>query len=440
MLLRRRRRRPVEVVDAARWRGLCGDALLGGAPGVERLLAELRAAAQRNAAYDREAALDALLDAPPELWLQLDRFARRTEQQRLELHGGDLLGLLLASLDRDGRLRQAAVERLAGTGGPLAVSALALRTADWVTPVRERAVAALTRRTAPDEAAAAVRLLIRLRDRHRSGGLIEAYGRVLAEPERRRAVRALAADEDPPTRRFGVGLALELGEYVRGDLLRTALRDPDQACRRLCAQRLLELDPEQAGRLLGSRSAVVRELAVAALPDDVPAARLVGPLADRARIVRAQARWRLYSRGEPPVDVYRKQLAKCGPSTPARLAAGLATGLGECGEASDVALLRRLTAPVPPVAWPPLVRRSAVHAIGRLVRPADRVTVLAPLALDPDPGVAREVFEALLPVAGSVPLETIWLGRAHSESSVRRAADRLLRAAKSAGHERPDTA
>jgi hypothetical protein len=241
-------------------------------------------------------------------------------------------------------------------------------------------------------------------------------------------VRALAADDDPPTRRFGVELALELGEYVRGDLLRTALRDPDQACRRLCAQRLLELDPEQAGRLLGSRSAVVRELAVAALPDDVPAARLVGPLADRARIVRAQARWRLYSRGEPPVDVYRKQLLKCGPATPARLAAGLATGLGECGEACDVALLRRLAGPRPP-AWAPLVRRAAAGAIGRLAKPADRVTLLAPLALDPDPGVAREVFEALLSVAGSVPPEIIRFGRTRTEPAVRRAADRLLRAA-----------
>jgi len=430
-VLRRRRRGPVGVVDAARWRGLCGDALSGGAPGAQALLAELREAARGGAAYGRGVALDALAEAPAELWVQLDRFARRTEQQRLE-PGTDLLRLLLASLDRDGRVRQAAVDRLARTGGPLAVSALALRTVDWVAPVRERAVAAMTERTAPDEAAAAVRLLIRLRARHRSGGLAEAYGRVLAQPERRRAVRALAADDDALTRRFGVELALELGEYVRGDLLRTALRDSDQVCRRLCAQRLLEIDPEQAGRLIGSRSAAVRELAVAALPEDVPAARLVGPLADRARIVRAQARWLLYNRGEPPVDVYRKQLLKCGPSTPARLAAGLVTGLGECGDASDVALLGRLAAPRPRTAWSPLVRRSAVGAIGRLVKPSDLVAVLAPLALDPDPGVAREVFEALVPVAASVPPETIRIGRSRAEPSVRRAADRLLRAAESA--------
>jgi hypothetical protein len=396
---------------------------------VEDLLAELRTAVVgEDAAYDRAAALKALAAAPPRLWLLLDRAARVTEGTPLVPGESEPLRLLLAAMDRDGRTRQAAVEELALHGGPLVAAALALRTADWVDPVRDRAVAALLRRTAPDEAAAAVRLLLRLRRRSRAAETPEAYRGVLAAPEARRAVRALAADADPLTRRFGVELALELGEFVRGDLVRTALRDPDQVCRRLCAERLLEMDPDQAGRLLWARSAAVRELAVAALPDDVPAARLTAPLADPARIVRAQARWRLYSRGEPPALAYRRQLLRCGPQSPPRLVAGLATGLGECGDAADVPLLLRLAREVR-TPWPPVVRRAAVRAAGRLAQQEGLLRHLGPLAMDPDPGVAREAFEALAKVAGEVPVETVWVGRTRPEPGVRKAAERLRRKA-----------
>lgn len=443
-MLRRRRKRSAatDTVDMARWSALRHAALTWKPSAVRALLAELRAAAEGGSPYDRAAALDELLKAPPELWLHLDRFARAGgggiagSVAVPEPGGGNgLLWLLVASLDRDGHVRQLAVEGLAAIGGPLAAGALALRTADWVGEVREPAVAALHRRTAPDEAAAAVRLLVRLRDRRRADGMAEAYAAALSAPARRRAVRALAADADPLTRRFGVELALRLGEYVRGDLLRTALRDPDQVCRRLCAQRLLEVDPEQAGRLLRSRSAVVRELAVAALPDDVPAARLVGPLADRARIVRVQARWRLYSRGEPPVEVYRKQLRKPLRGVPERLVAGLVTGIGECGDTTDIPLLLKLTEPLPPgeAPWGAVVRRSAAHAVGRLAKPGDLVGLLGPLTLDPDPGVAREAFEALMRVADSVPPETLWVGATRTEPVVRRAAERLRRASARTG-------
>lgn len=435
-LLRRRRKQVTMAAagDVARWSGLCRAAATGDRRAVGALLAELRTAAWGGSPYDRGAAIDELLKAPPGLWLYLDRFARdggRTggagpaARSAAPPGGGDLLRLLVASLDRDGHLRQAAVAGLAATGGPLAVGALVIRTTDWVPQVREPALAALHRRTAPDEAAAAVRLLVRLRGRCRSEGVAEAYAEVLSAPERRRSVRALAADDDPLTRRFGMELALRLGEYVPGDLLRAALRDPDQVCRRLCAQRLLEIDPEQAARLLRSRSAAVRELAVAALPDDVPAVRLVGPLGDRARVVRAQARWRLYSRGEPPVEVYRRHLGKPLRALPERLVAGLVTGLGECGDAADVPLLAKLLQS----RHGPVVRRAAARALGRLAKPQDLIPLLGPLALDHDPGVAREAFEALVRVADQVPAETLWVGRTRPEPAVRRAAERLLKAA-----------
>ncbi|MCZ4120142.1 hypothetical protein [Streptomyces sp. H39-S7] len=416
---------PAAMLHAERWGGLCGAAATGRPEAVEALLDALRATVATGLPPDRAAALDALLRSPPELLPHLDRGARTgAGTTPLPRPGGaDPLRLLLASLDRDGHVRQAAVEALAGVGGPLAAAALALRTVDWVPAVRERAVAALPARTAPDEAAAVLRLLLRLAGRCRAGGLA-GYRAVLAEPGHRRAVRALAADGDLRTRRFGMELALELGEYVRGDLLRTALHDRDQACRRLCAERLLEIDPEQAGQLIAAHSAVVRELAVAALPSDVPAARLVAVLADPARMVRAQARWQLYRRGDPPARVYRRQLARCAPGVPAGLVAGLLTGLGECGDGTDVPALLRFTEPGPP-ARPPRVRRCAVRALGRLAPAEDLVRLLAPLAPDPDAGVAREVFDALARVAAQVPAETVRAGLTRTEPAVRRAAERL---------------
>ena len=428
MLRRRREReRPLAppAVDTARWTGWCDRALGTRRPEDARaLLARLRAAQADGAPQDRAAAVDALARAPAPLLLLLDRHARPNPpppRSHAPERPVDLLRLLLDALDARGRTREEAVAGLAARGGPLPAAALAVRAADWVPEVRVRAGAALLTRTAPDEVAAAVGVLLGLGARSRAQGLLGAYREVLSGPAHHRAVRALAADGDPPARRFGVELALDLGEYVRGDLLRTALHDRDPVCRRLCAQRLLELDPEQAGRLLWAPTAGVRELAVVALPADVPAARLVAALADPARMVRAQARWKLYQREEPPAAVYRKQLRKAvAAGAEPRLLAGLAAGLGECGEAADAAELARLLAD--PRAG---VRRAAARGVRRLARPSELVPLLGPLANDPDPGVAREVFEGLARVPHEVPPETLWIGRTRTEPAVRRLAERI---------------
>jgi hypothetical protein len=455
---------------------LCRAAESGRRAAVEVLLDELRGAVERGTAEDRKIALDELLGATPRLWIHLDRCARggvpryavgRGEPPAQPPRDADPLALVLASFDPDGRVRQAAVERLARRGGRYAVTALALRTDDWVAQVRDVALPALLTHVAPDEAAAAVRMLARLERRRRAGDVLDRYREALRAPERRRTVRRLAAEPDPRARRFGMRLALELGEYVRGDLARAALQDRDQTCRRLCAQRLLELDPDQAGRLMWARSAVVRSLAVAALPDDVPAARLVAPLADRSRMVRAQARWKLYKRGEPPVDVYRRQLRRCGRSTQGRLVAGLAAGLGECGDASDLPMLSVLAGDP---TWPPVARRAAVRALGRLAASAaprqgepgreDRAGAepvgrsqtageLGRLAADDVPSVAREALDALS-FGGEATLAVVAGALARPEPAVWGAAlraarsmsyfDRLELTLRAAADERPEVA
>ncbi len=421
---------------------LCQAAESGRRAPAEALLAELRALAGSGPAAEAAAALDELLGAAPRLWIGLDRYARggavtgpRDPVRQVPRDAGPL-SLVLASFDADGRLRQAAVERLAVRGGRYAATALALRTDDWVTVVRERARAALTERLAPEEAVAAVRVLVALRGRARAGEALREYRAALCGPERRDSVRLLAADPDPRTRRFGVELALELGEYARDDLALAALHDPDQVCRARCAQALLDLDPDQAGRLMWAGSAAVRELAVAALPDDIAAPRLVSPLADRSRMVRAQARWKLYKRGEPPAEVYRRQLRRCGRGTPARLVAGLATGLGECGEARDAPMLTVLAEDA---SWPPVARRAAVRALGRLAagalppgRAADAADpaarVLASLAGDPLGCVAREALDALVGIGAARP-PVLRAALERAEPEVRRAAVRATRTA-----------
>ncbi len=399
------------AVGTGRWHALCRSAESGRAGPVDALLGELMAVRDGGTAEDRKVALDELLRSAPRLWTALDRRTRAGHppgaRPPLPPNAGPL-HLVLASFDSDGHLRQAAVERLAGRGGGDAAAALALRTGDWVPAVRERARTALLSHLAPDEASEAVRMLSRLGARSRCAGVLDEYRAALREPERRRTVRRLAAESDPRVRRFGMGLALELGEYVRGDLARAALHDRDAECRRMCAEELLRLDPDQAGRLMWARSAAVRELAVAALPDDVPAARLVGPLADRARTVRAQARWKLWRRGEPPVEVYRRQLRRCGRTTHPRVLAGLAAGLGECGDLSDLSLLAVL---VRDAGRPAVVRRAAVRATARLaaygtqrgtdpdatlpdgVRQA--AGTLEERVADPVPSVAREALDGL---------------------------------------------
>ncbi|NEA77129.1 hypothetical protein G3I68_42055, partial [Streptomyces sp. SID13588] len=119
MLRRRDGPAPATVLDAERWSGLCRAAVTGRPETVEALLDALRAAVDSGLPYDRAAALDALLRSPPELLPHLDRRARARGAPSVPLRPGgtDPLRLLLASLDRDGHVRQAAVEALTGVSG-----------------------------------------------------------------------------------------------------------------------------------------------------------------------------------------------------------------------------------------------------------------------------------------------------------------------------------
>jgi hypothetical protein len=104
-------------------------------------------------------------------WLRLDDSARRpylhqspldtiTGWQPLLAPGGAVPGVVAASMCRDGRVREAAVTRLARAPGPVAAAALAVRTADWVPEVSSAASAALAPRTDFEDAAAITPVLL----------------------------------------------------------------------------------------------------------------------------------------------------------------------------------------------------------------------------------------------------------------------------------------
>jgi len=89
-----------------------------------------------------------LVDAEPRLWLSLDVSLRHVWARVGDsvLPVDEPLVLALAACHPDGHEREAAVTRLAGLDHPLVLPVLALRAADWVPQVRDRARSAVETR------------------------------------------------------------------------------------------------------------------------------------------------------------------------------------------------------------------------------------------------------------------------------------------------------
>ena len=89
-----------------------------------------------------------------------------------EVEPTDVLAVGLASMDRDGRIREAAVRRLAAEPDSIIGPFLALRTTDWVEPVASAATELIGERIATDAAVliASAPLLFALSDRERGSG------------------------------------------------------------------------------------------------------------------------------------------------------------------------------------------------------------------------------------------------------------------------------
>jgi hypothetical protein len=321
-------------------------------------------------------------------WLRLDQLARRpywgqspfdgvADWLALLATGGDLAGVA-ASMSRDGRIREAAVRLLAGRRAPAAAAALAVRVADWVPEVSSASWAAVSVRTAPQDAAAIIPVFLALGQRQRGRRAAARYLQGIADGPAP-TLAALAAAEDRACRLWALQAQADRGLLAAEVLAAWAMRDRDPVVALWCARSLAGpagLLPTLAGlRLLGSARAGVRAFAAGHLPDDQLTQRaLQDLLLDKSGAVRSVARWRWRRQWGDPGPVYRSVLVD--PGLARQIAAalqGLDEDQADCLPEAAVPFLAHHS---------PRVRRVAAQAVGRHAS-ADRILEhLAPLLLD----------------------------------------------------------
>ncbi|MCF6526150.1 hypothetical protein HOY81_24210 [Streptomyces sp. JJ36] len=352
-----------------------------------------------------------LLRASPRLWRGLDvairdlwwRAPRWSVRARTRVTREDpgILGLTVAACHPDGRLREAAVARLAGRDDTGALPVLALRAADWVPQVRDRARPALAHRLtglSGPEFVVTAGVALALRERREGRWLADRVAAVLREGPAALLTAALASP-DRRVRRTAHLTALAAGRLGCGQLLHTAGHDDDLPTRVRCAEAAVRTavaagTADRVRPLLSSGTAAVRAEAVRVLARSGDVAPATGALADRSPLVRAVAQAVVRRSGADPVEHYRR-LARTACPEPGALA-----GLGETGTACDAGLVR------PWLGHPrPRGRAEAVRALRRLG--AADPDALSGMLTDPSGAVTRQVTVALRPWASRLDPERL---------------------------------
>jgi HEAT repeat protein len=341
---------------------------------------------------------------------------------------GAVLGLIAAA--PSGYVREAAVQRLALLGGGDEVAPLLIRAADWVAPVRSRALDALRARLVPAYAehwVAALPLVLRLRGTGRGEAwpLVDEVMALLRQSESREAVwTGMHASRDRTVRRACFRILLGAGLPALSRLVRLAQHNADEVVRLEAARAaaplgdgdLLDLlpgmlaDPYPRVRLVALGLAAER-MGTSALP------ALRGMLLDRAPTTRGEAR-ALIDRLEPMdfAEYYRDRIA---PDAP-RLAEAVA-GLAETGAAEDAYVVEPLLAHSRP-----RVRAAALRALVRLTGDAAVPALVAALG-DGSASVSRVAADGLRPRAARADVAALgaWFSGDHAPH-VRRNALALL--------------
>lgn len=349
----------------------------------------------------------------PLAWLRLDEALRRESYAPSGLVASRLA---IELCHRDGRIREAALEQVAGDPGLLPL--LVVRCGDWVGQVRDRARELLAEALDMDTAVALAPLILLSGRRGRGAFAIDLLDEVLRRASREQ-LAPLLTRADRAVRRHAHRLAVEEGLLSPAELARAAARDPDTVVQILCADAALAAVAKTGdydgvlAPLLGARNPRARATGVTALRAAGLPERAEGFLADRSGVVRACARYVVRQGGGDPLALYR---AWCREAEPVP---GAVIGLAECGERRDAALL-----------WPLVSHPAAAvraRALGGL-RTLDVVDVprLLPLLDDPAPGVVREATLALLPSADLVPDEWLTERLVDGPRAMRVAAFRLL--------------
>jgi hypothetical protein len=337
-------------------------------------------------------------------WLRLDELARRphwswgqspldnvADWEPVLTAGTCVAGLVAASMCRDGRVREAAVNALGRARTPLAAAALAVRVADWVPEVRSAAWAAVSARTGASDAAAIVPVVLALKPRVRGRETVASYlAKIAGGPTV--TMQALATADDRACKLWALEALQQRSLLTAAVLADRAMRDPDPVVALWCARSLAgpsgELPTADGLRLLGSARARVRALAVGRLSDDqLTRQALQELLLDRSASVRSVARWRWRRQYGAPGTVYRSALADAG--RPSQIAAALAGLDEERDDALPAAAVPFLTH------QSPKVRRAAAQAIGHHADARTAIEHLVPLLGDSSGKVAAVALRHL---------------------------------------------
>lgn len=377
----------------------------------------------------REAVLDALGTAKARWWLAVDWALRQrwwsaprwSRSIAASLAGDELdaLRLVVAACHHDGRIREAAVVRLAGRAYPAAVAVLALRSSDWVAEVRQSARTVVEAwPSLPDGPALTtlVEMSFALGGRREGGWLARRVEEGLRGLPAQWLEPLLTA-RDRRVRRTAYRTAIAAGGLGQDRLMAAAVRDGDLPIRTMCAQAAVrEADSAQLRRLLASRTAVVRAEALQALIVGGDVDVVESALFDRHPLVRAVAQAAVRGASSDPGVHYRRFAVREVPEP------GTLAGLGETGGPDDADVVARW------LSHPRARGRvEAVRALRRVgvVRPGE----LMPLLGDESAAVTRQAVLTLRRDAGAVDLAVLEaLLRRGNATHVRFAGYRLLTA------------
>ncbi|MFC0679329.1 hypothetical protein ACFFGH_15955 [Lysobacter korlensis] len=271
--------------------------------------------------------------------------------------------LFIACSHPDGRERQKAVWRLAEFPGYLTLAAALVRCADWAAPVRfaaRDAVVQLLSQCDPDEVVSAWPLVLRLKQRERSGEewLVENVDCWMLAPGNREALHLALESRTPSVRRWAYQQAVARGD----DILLPALLQPDP---RIGLHALRHAGTTLGAKGLGDLAAaglkaphpVIRRESLRALAttdNAAAAAALPRALLDRSVGVRRLAAFLTRQSGSDPREAWRAALDH--PSVPFPL--GALASLAEEPENQDAGRMRRLL-----LADRPIVRQLALKGL-----------------------------------------------------------------------------
>lgn len=323
-------------------------------------------------------------------------------------------GAVVASMSRNGHVREAAVRSLSETPEGPGLGALIIRSADWVEPVRDVAAPAVSAILDAEPQ----RIVPWLPMLDVSGALSESATGQLIESRSRSAELAPALTSGLTSTDVLVRQAcghrlsvLDLPLELRRDALRRALAQSDPATAAFVALPVLdstEVTESELRLAAASGHSSARARAVWASRGRGAGVDLASSaLGDRSAAVRQTAQQVIRGRGGDPAAEYRSRLLE-GDS-----AVAVVAGLGETGEASDARALQ-------PFLVDPRVRArlAAVAGIGSLDRDGSLDALIDALE-DGSSRVARAAATALRPVVGALDSDRLWatLRSAPSSSS-----------------------